>query len=222
MIEELDPEMGAQRTSAREWLLRAPEVFSVGELALLMDVARTQATTYLQRWKLAKLVQPFGGRSGIFINLVANPRAAEDAGAWERALLKAMPSAMIAGYEILADSGLSTQLTHLRYVIVSNQDAMYDANGAEVHRRPLPWMKRLVREDAIVNNEPGVLAPRLRPGAALADLAVHADHKPDPDDIDYDMLEPEELRLFQRLTKGCDAEIVAVLERIGRPRGPQR
>lgn len=123
--------------------------------------------------------------------------------------MKAMPSAIIGGHEVLADSGLTTQVTHLRYVLISNTDSFCTVNGAEVHRRPVPWLNRLVREGAVVNDEPGVLAPRLRPGAALADLALYAARKPDPDDIDMDEIGPDDVALFKRLSKAESIEDVA-------------
>jgi hypothetical protein len=113
-----------------------------------------------------------------------------------------MPSAMIGGYEVLAESGLSTQVTHQRYVIVSNIDSAYEIDGAEVHRRPVPWMNRLVREGAVIVEAPGELIPRLRPGAALADLARYGPRVPDPDDVDLEVMDADEAMLFRKLAKG--------------------
>ena len=192
----------APRRSAREWLLTMPEVFSVGELALVMGCPRTEASQYLWRWRDKTMVRGLGGKSGIFINLVQNPSAATDSARWERALLKAMPSSMIGGYEALAGSGLTTQVTHQRFVIVSNTDSAFEIDGAEVHRRPVPWMNRLVREGAVIADAPGEAVPRLRPGAALADLARYGPSTPDADDIDLESLEEDELVLLKRLAKG--------------------
>ena len=196
------------KISSRERLLGMPPAFSVAELALVMGTDRVEASQYLWRWKSANLVIAFGGKSGVFMNLVTRPAAASDGGLWERALLKAMPSAIIAGHEVLADSGLTTQVTHQRYVIVSNTDSFFDVDGAEVHRRPIPWLNRLVREGAVIDPDPGVLAPRLRPGAALADLALYSARKPDPEDIDLEMVEPDEAKLFRRLAKAENVESV--------------
>lgn len=194
-----------------------PEVFSVSELALVMGVPRADASHYLWRWKAADLVVPFGGKSGIFLNQVLVPKARADGALWERALLKAMPSAIIGGWEVLADSGFTTQVTHQRYVLVANTDSEFEVDGAEVHRRPLPWLNRLVRTGAVLNTSPGVLAPRLRPGAALADLALYSERKLDPDDIDMDMVEPEEVALFRLLSKAEAVEEVTPKRRM-RPR----
>lgn len=195
--------MSRPAVSARDRLLAMPEIFSVGELAMVMGVGRAQAYQCIWRWKANDLVAPIGasGKSGILLNLVRNPAARTDGRLWERALLKAMPSAIIAGDEVLAESGLTTQVTHQRYVIIANTDSLYQVDGAEVHRRPVAWLNRLAREGAIVDSEPGVLIPRLRPGAALADLALFADRKPDPDDIDMEMMEPEEAHRFRLLAK---------------------
>jgi hypothetical protein len=196
--------VAAPRRSARDWLLTMPEVFSVGELALVMGCPRAEASQYLWRWRNKTMVRGLGGKSGIFINLVRNPGAATDSDRWERALLKAMPSSMIGGYEVLAGSGLTTQVTHQRFVIVSNTDSAFQIDGAEVHRRPVPWMNRLVREGAIIADARCEAVPRLRPGAALADLARYGPSTPDADDIDLESLEEGELVLLKRLAKGSE------------------
>lgn len=186
--------------SSRDRLLGMPAVFSVAELALVMDCPRSEASQYLWRWRANKLVVPFGGRSGVFLNLVIAPRAASDGALWERSLLKAMPSAIIGGHEVLADSGVSTQVTHQRYILVSGSDSTFDVPGAEIHRRPASWLGRLVRMGAVINEAPGQMAPRLSPGGALADLAVYGGYTPDPDDIDLEAMGADNLRLYQRLT----------------------
>jgi hypothetical protein len=110
----------------------------------------------------------------------------------------------LAWYEVLAGSGLTTQVTHQRFVIVSNTDSAFEIDGAEVHRRPVPWMNRLVREGAVIADGPGAAVPRLRPGAALADLAKYGPSTPDADDIDLEPLEDGELVLLKRLAKGSE------------------
>jgi hypothetical protein len=195
---------GKARRSGREWLLALPEVFSVAEVALVMGCPRTEASQYLWRWRTSRLVQPLGGKSGVFMNLVRRPDAAIDGSVWERALLKAMPSAMIGGHEVLADSGLTTQVTRQRYVLVSNVDSAFELEGAEVHRRPVPWMNRLVREGGVIADAPGAIVPRLRPGAALADLARYSPSAVDPEDVDLEVLPRDDLDLFRRLAKGTE------------------
>jgi hypothetical protein len=186
--------------SSRSRLLNMPEVFSIAELARVMQVNRMRASQYVWRWGASDLVAPFGGQSGIFLNLVRCPNGRSDGSLWERALLKAMPSAIIGGYEVLAECGLSTQVTHQRFVLVSNTDSLFQVDGAEVHRRPVPWLNRLARSGAIVDADPGLLVPRLRPGAALADLALYAERRPDPDDIDMEMIASDEVELFSKLS----------------------
>jgi len=205
------------KKSARSRLLEIPDVFSVAELALVMGVPRAEASQYLSRWKAVDLVVPFGGKSGIYLNAARIPSARSDGALWQRALLKAMPSAVIGGWEVLADSGLTTQVTRQHYILVSNTDSFFEVDGAEVHRRSIPWLNRLVREGAILNPEPGVLAPRLRPGAALADLALYSERKVDPGDIDMDMVEPDEVALFRLLSKADAVEEVTPKRRM-RPR----
>lgn len=185
------------RLSTRDLLLQLPDVFSVAEFALVTGRLRTEASQYLWRFSQNGLVKGIGGKSGVFINAVANPNATSDGGIWERAILKAMPSAMIGGYETLAESGISTQVTHQRYILISNNDAMFEIEGAEIHRRPVPWMKKLFATNAVVNESPGAAIPRLKPGAALADLALYGDALLDPDDLDLDFVDPTEITLFR-------------------------
>ena len=204
-MENKAPSMPKHRSSARELLLKMPEVFSVAEFAMVAERPRTEASNYLWRFSKSGQVLGLGGKSGIFLNLVKAPEAPEaasDGALWERAVLKAMPSALTGGHQVLADSGLSTQVTHQRYLIVSNTDAMFDIAGAELHRRPLPWLKRLFAHDAVEIDAPGQTLPRLKPGAALADLALHGAACPDPDDIDLYGVEAPEVALFSRLAKG--------------------
>lgn len=195
------------RTSARDLLMRMPDVFSVAEFSLVTGRARTESSQYLWRFSLNGLVKGLGGKSGIFLNAVKNPGALVDGSVWERAVLKAMPSAMIGGHEVLAESGLSTQVTHQRYVLISNTDAMYEIEGAEVHRRPVPWLKKLLATNAVVNDAPGVVIPKLMPGAALADLALYGQSCPDPDDLDFDFVDPAHVAMFRRLAAGSELEV---------------
>lgn len=205
------------RKSARERLLELPEIFSVAELAMLMNCERMEASTYLHRWRNAGLVKGLGGKSGVFMNQVLKP-AGDDSGLlWERAVLKAMRSACIGGHEVLVESGLSTQITHQRYLLVSNTDSMYEIDGAEVHRRPVPWLNRLVREGGLDLTHVGTLLPRLTPGAALADLALYGDRKPDPDDLDVEAVDPAEVQLFHRLARGS-----ALADQLGPPKARRR
>jgi hypothetical protein len=190
------------RTSSRDLLLSMPEVFSVGEFALVHGRTRAESSQYLWRFSKSQMVCALGGKSGIFINLMKSPQAMADGALWERAVLKAMPSALIGGDEVLADSGLSTQITRQRCILISNTDSMYEIAGAQVQRRPVPWLKKLIRLGALDNAAPGERLARLRPGAALADLALHATPSPDPDDIDLHGVDPNEVALFRQLAKG--------------------
>src|ERR1700748_224734 len=97
----LHAEPAVTKVSARDRLLQMPDVFSVGELALVMGIRREQASQYLWRWEAADLVVAFGGKTAIFLSAVRAPGALSDGALWERALLKAMPSAIIGGWEVL-------------------------------------------------------------------------------------------------------------------------
>lgn len=195
----ISPTPKRTRIAARDRLLTLPDVFSVADLALVMQTSKLEASQYLWRWKGSGLVRAMGGNAGVFLNLVRNPQGSEDAGLWERGLLKAMPSAIIGGHEVLADAGITTQITHRRYVLVSAQDSRFQLDQAEVHPRPEEWLDRLVREGGVVQSESG-LAPRLVPGAALADLLLYADRRPDPDDIDFEELTSADRKLYRLLS----------------------
>lgn len=200
-----DESIAKRRVSARDRLLSMPEVFTLAELALVMGVSLPTASQYVWRWKLAELVLPLGGNSGVFLNRVRNPSAPADGSLWERALLKAMPSAIIAGHEVLADEGYTTQVTHQRYVIVSPTESTCEIAGAEVRPRPLVWLKRLARRGALVQSEEAQearLAPRLAAGAALADLQAFDEGSFHEDDIDWDAIDDENLALYRELITG--------------------
>lgn len=192
-----------RRVSSRDRLMSLPSVFSVADLALVMQSSKLEASQYLWRWKTAGLVLALGGNSGVFVNLVKYPEGAEDAGLWEQGLLKAMPSAIIGGHEVLADAGVTTQITHQRFVLVSERDSRFRLDRAEVHPRPEAWLDQLVREGGVLLGEGG-LAARLKPGAALADLLLYAERRPDPDDIDFDELSKADRRLYQKLSGTTD------------------
>lgn len=193
--------IAVQRVTSRARLLELPVVFSISELALAMSVTPLVASQYAWRWRSSGLIGSLGGKSGILFNLVRDPAAMTSGTVWEQAVLKAMPSALAGGHEVLADSGISTQITHRRFLLVSNTDSLLEIDGAEIHRRPVPWLNRLAREGALDNPDPGVLVPRLRPGAALADLVVYGLSPVDPEDVDMEALTPDDMRLFRRLAK---------------------
>jgi len=64
------------RTSARDWLLKMPEVFSVAEMALVMEcgVARRHRCT-LHAGGTTVWVKGLGGKSGVFITRPSMRRA---------------------------------------------------------------------------------------------------------------------------------------------------
>lgn len=235
--ERHDTRSGVAYTSAADRLMSLPDVFSVAELSLIEGFTdRRIASQYLWRWKTGAKVLPLGPRAGVFINLVRNPQGATDAALWERALLKAMPSSTVAGYEVLAESGLSTQVTHSRYIIVSEKDSLRAVDGAQVSSRPVRWFKEIIVQGGLVSGATagsGSLLPRLTPGAALADLVLYGDSCPDVDDVDLEELDADQCALFLQLVgsaQGVNVDelprsttiIEAVVDRVDRGEGSSR
>lgn len=165
--------MSGRNDLAQGRLSQLGEVFSVAEMAAALDMERFDAVRYLRAWRLRGLVEPLGGRSAIYLNLVRVPDAGQREALWERALLKAMPSAIVSCVELLGHHGDEARTALRRLVLVSEAEEFYEIDGAVVLRRPAQWLAQL-RQFGLAPVHPGGLpTPRLRPGAALADLARH-------------------------------------------------
>jgi len=178
-------------------LLQLPDVFSVADMARLLDMERFDATRYLRAWRLRGLVVPLGGRSAVYMNRVRVADPVDYAAQWERALLKAMPSALVSCVELAAGHAREARAMLRRLVLVSDAHEYFEIDDAVVLKRPAAWIDRLRRSGLACVDRSGL--PRLRPGAALADLSLHDGDAIAAEDADRRLQNADELQLFLQL-----------------------
>lgn len=191
-------------TSARARLMRLAEFgpFFEGRHAMqVFEWGPKTAAHYLWLWARQGLIQPLGGKSDLFFNLVADPAAASRV---EAAVRRVMPGAVVGPLNVLNEAGLTTQRPGTLQLLVRPDERRFSIAAAVVESRPPTWWTAIDREKGIEIGTEDRLA-RLVPGAAIADSAV----KPGglaPDDIDFDAVTPAEgrraLRLLRALSRG--------------------
>ncbi len=174
-------------TSAIDRLRALPEVFTGGELTVLLGWTSAIASTYLAQWRKAGLVQSLGGRSDVHMNLVRNPQPEP-----ELALLRAHPQAVGVGLECLRRAGWTTQITAQPEVAVPGRTAATHLGGFALCTRNAAWFTKV----APGLESAGLGMRRLRPAWALADMAQRAQDKrvqqawlPDPEDLDWQAIQ---------------------------------
>jgi hypothetical protein len=169
-----------QQTSAIVRLQSLPPVFRGADLTVRFGWTSKTASQYLYLWKKRGLVQGLGGHSDVFANLLTAPTPD-----WEKALLMAMPSAVLVGIEVLRRAGWTTQIPRCPDVAVAARDRCFSVHPFTVEYRAAGWFE-IVRPG--IGRAAGL--PMLRPAWALADMlrargwgkcGLH------PDDIDWDM-----------------------------------
>lgn len=150
------------QVSALERLRRLPAVFRGVDLTVRFQWTSKAASQYLYLWKQRGLVEGLGGHSDVFCNLLRNPD-----GDWDRALIMAMPSAVIVGVDALRRHGWTTQIPVKPTVAVRASQRVFKTSRFEVLPRPAQWFEAI--EPALHSAEPGALN-WLPPAWALADL----------------------------------------------------
>jgi len=182
-----------QYLSAHDRLRELPPVFLSADLSMRYGWRSQMTAAYLSRWKKQGLIRPLGGRSGVYFNLVADP-------IWEKhlegAIRLAMPSAIEIGAAPLHEGGITTQRAYVRDLALPYEAPAYTIEGFQNHERGIRWFKAI--HPHVIPGE----MPRLTPVAALADILTSQDPKlwmPDPDDIDFDILETQDLLLLENL-----------------------
>lgn len=172
-------------------VLRAlPEVFALSDAGLVLKSAPDETRTYIHRWKRAGLVDPLGPRCGIYFNLLRDPQGRS--GRWLDAMRRLCPSAVIIGPEVLHAHGWITQIPSVLDVAVLTARTYPEVHGARLHGRAGSWYAALPPETA---------AQGLPPAWALADALCHSGlWRPDPDDLDYDLADMDEVEnAFNRI-----------------------
>lgn len=172
-----------RQVSAITRLQALPSVFRGADLTLRFQWTSKTASQYLYLWKKRGLVRSLGGHSDVHANLLANP--APD---WGKAVLIAMPSAVIIGLDALRQAGWSTQVTHRPVVAVNSTQPMYNVEPFEIAPRDPKWFSA-VSEGIRGDRSQGL--PVLRPAWALADM-IH-DHGWGKGGLWQDDIDPDEI-----------------------------
>lgn len=173
--------------SAIARLQALPTLFRGGDLTVRFQWTSKTASHYLYLWKKRGLVQPLGGHSDVYANMLTSPQPH-----WEKGLLMAMPSAVTVGVEALRLAGWTTQVPHRPAVAVNSKHSVFNVDPFEVAPRDPQWFA-LAR--AGIQGDRTVGLPTLRPAWALADMLRNQDWGAcglTPDDIDWDLVSEED------------------------------
>jgi len=171
--------MSKTRISAFDRLKELPEVFTVNTTVSTLDCTRGMASTYIARWRENGFISSLGPRAGVHFNLLKNPRAAEELRM--EAIGYLFPGAVVAGVSAVHAAGWTTQFPRQTEIFIPNRRSYPSVDDAEIHCRPLSWMK-MAKQWV---KEPGPV-PYLDPAFALADCVHSGIWTPDPDDIEWD------------------------------------
>lgn len=203
-------ETGRTYVSAVERLRALPAVFRGADLTVRYQWASKTASQYLYLWRHRGLIEPLGGHSDVFMNLIVSPDPD-----WEGAARLAMPSAVIVGVEALRRAGWTTQVARRVEVAVAPGQPRYHIGHFEVTRRSADWF---ARTRAFLRGRDGTL-PVLHPAFALADLLRRHGWGAGgvfPDDIEWDDIAPAEAGDWARAARAMGvAQYVDLFEMRG-------
>lgn len=169
--------------SAFERLRDLPPVFRGGDLTRRFGWSSKTASQYLYLWKRRGLVQALGGHSDVYANLLASRHPD-----WERALMMAMPSAVLVGIEVMRRAGWTTQVPQRPTVAVKAGHAVFKTDHFDVVTRTPRWFDQVA--PGILGDSPQELRA-LRPAWALADQLKDGGWEQgglSPDDIDWSQI----------------------------------
>ena len=190
---------------AHRRLRTLPEVFTTATLAAQLNGDTKAASVYLARWRREGLIAPLGPRAGVHFNLVRDPDAETNYRA--EAIAYVLPGAVVAGASALHAAGWITQIPAALEIMVPGRASTPEIHGVISDTRPVTWFI-LARQHL---QRPGPL-PLLAPSFALADLCGSGGWCPDPDDLEWDLVDEERLRaafseLDVPLPEAWDAEL---------------
>lgn len=171
----------ATQISSIQRLQSLPGLFSGKDLTVRFQWTSKAASQYLYLWKKRGLVQPLGGHSDVFANLLVQPQPD-----WETALRLAMPSAVIVGVEALRRGGWTTQVPSQPEVFVQVGESQFTVERFSVKPKSARWFE---------DSKPGIRDHCLRPAWALAEMLKNAGwHETalQPDDIDWERLRAQD------------------------------
>lgn len=177
--------------SAIERLRSLPDVFRGADLTVRFQWTSKTASQYLYLWKRRGLITAVGGHSDVFVNQLAGRQDVM------KALMIAMPTAVITGLEALRMAGWTTQIVQRPSVAVMRGSRLFRVNGFTVEPRSESWFARV---------RPGLLMPSpdyprvLAPEWALADLLQKQGWGVCglfPDDVEWGDLDADSLARFR-------------------------
>lgn len=172
----------AKQISAIERLLSLPAIFRGSDLTIRFQWTSKTASQYLYLWKCRGLVDGLGGHSDIFANLLVD-RSPD----WEKALFKAMPSAVIIGIDAIRRARWTTQIPYRPTVAVKSNQPVFMTERFKIIARDPQWFA--LTKKGIVPDKNWETPRILSPAWALADLLRESSWGTfglDPDDIDWD------------------------------------
>jgi hypothetical protein len=171
-------------TSAVSRLAALPEVFTGGDLTVLLGWKSGICSSYLAQWRKAGLIKSLGGRSDVHMNLVRNRQVNP-----ELALRRVFPNSVKVGVDVLREAGWTTQIPSTIEVAVPTASSLYDLPGFTLSTRTAKWFQRVAPGTDKVQQ--GI--DRLQPAWALADMLARAQDARvrnawllDPEDLDLE------------------------------------
>ena len=125
-----------RQVSAIERLMSLPALFRGADLTVRFRWTSKTASQYLYLWRQRGLVQSLGGHSDVHANLLKDP--VPD---WERAVLMAMPSAVVIGVEALRCVGWTTQIQRRPAIAVNRTSRMFEVEPFVGTPRTPEWFE---------------------------------------------------------------------------------
>ena len=182
-----------KRISAYKRLQDLPEVFTTKALASRLGGDMRLTSVYIHRWRTEGLISSMGPRAGLHFNLARNPKAEEELRM--EALAYLFPGAMIAGVSAVHAAGWTTQIPSETEIMVPMRRSFPSVDGFSIEGRGRDWLNEARRHIA----RPGPV-PMVEPAFALADLWQTGSWRPDPDDLEWDIIDGAALKAaFQSL-----------------------
>src|SRR6185437_6552415 len=126
------------QVSAFERLRDLPALFRGGDLTRQFGWTSKTASQYLYLWKRRGLVQGLGGHSDVYANLLADRRPD-----WDRAVVIAMPSAVLIGIEALRRAGWTTQLVQRPTIAVKSGHPAFKTEHFDVVNLAPHWFDQV-------------------------------------------------------------------------------
>lgn len=172
---------------AHKRLRSLPEVFTTRTLAAVLNVEMKAASVYVNRWRKEEFISSLGPRVGVHFNILKNPDAEDDLRL--DAISMVFPGAVIAGVSAVHAAGWTTQIPSAIEIMVPPRPTTPEIYGAVISTRPKDWFV-LARQSV---QRAGVI-PMVDPAFALADIWHKNEWQPDPDDLEWDMIDEGRLR----------------------------